>query len=166
MSEVYQSATPADPREYTRTYSGFKGVDFSSAITEVDPARSPDAVNMIAEFGGFPQKRTGYDLFADGFDGRINGIFKFIDSLNVERMVVHAGTKIYAFIETSPIVQPNPPTSYVYIAVLPNDSVPTVIYTGAKNAKSTAFTWGGKLYILDGENYLVYNGNTCARVTG
>jgi len=166
MSEVYQSSVPAEPREYTRTYSGFKGVDFSSAITEVDLTRSPDAVNMIADFGGFPQKRTGYELVAEGFDGRINGIFKFIDSVNVERMVVHAGEKIYAFIETSPIVQPNPPTSYVYIAVLPNDSIPTEIYVGAKNAKSTAFTWGGKLYILDGENYLVYDGSVCQRVKG
>lgn len=166
MSEVYQSATPADPREYTRTYSGFRGVDFSSAITEVDPSRSPDSVNMIADYGGFPQKRTGYDLIDDGFDGRINGIFKFIDALNVERMVVHAGEKIYAFIETSPIVQPNPPTSYVYIAVLPSNSVPTLVYTGAKNAKSTAFTWGGKLYIMDGLNYLVFDGSTCVKVTG
>ena len=111
---MFVSNTKETVKTYTKQYSGFKGVDFSSAITEVDDRRSPGAVNMIADFGGFPCKRTGYAILDSGFDGRINGIFKFIDAQSVKRMVIHAGTKIYSYIETAPILQPNPPTSYVY----------------------------------------------------
>ena len=163
---MFVSNTRETVKTYTKQYSGFKGVDFSSAITEVDDRRSPDAVNMIADFGGFPCKRTGYAILDSGFDGRINGIFKFIDAQSVKRMVIHAGTKIYSYIETAPILQPNPPTSYVYIAVMPENATPTVVFTGAQNTRSSAFTMGNKLYILDGANYIVYDGEQATRVDG
>lgn len=45
---------------HTTTYGQFKGVDFSTDPSLVDPSRSPLAVNMIADTGGMPEKRMGW----------------------------------------------------------------------------------------------------------
>lgn len=150
---------------YTQEYSQFVGVDFTNPVTEVAANRSPDCINMIAGDSQFPQKRTGYEII-NTFDSRINGIFKFIDSNNVKRMVVHSGNKLYSFIETSPVIQPNPPQAYIYVVVLPQNAVPTVIYEGMNNSRSTSFVMNNKLYVIDGSKYVVYDGNTCTDVEG
>lgn len=156
---IFKSNPPAEEKTYSKSYRQFKGVDLTSAITEVDDSRSPYAPNMIADMAGFPCKRTGYAKVCDSLGGRINGIHSFITATNIKKMVVHAGDKLYSFDPAAPIVQPSPPTSYIYIAVVPEDAQPQLIYDGMNNARSTSFVYGGKLYILDGENYLVYSGS-------
>lgn len=141
---MYQSALKESVKVYTKQYSGFAGVDFSSAITEVDDKRSPDAVNMIADLNGFPQKRTGYETITDALLGRVNGIFNFRDENNSAHTVVHAGTKLFEMIS----------------------GVPSEIFSGANNTRSSAFPNSGKLYILDGANYIVFDGSTAKKVEG
>ena len=56
---TFKSNPPAEEKTYAKSYRGFKGVDLTSAITEIDDSRSPYAPNMIADLSGFPCKRTG-----------------------------------------------------------------------------------------------------------
>ena len=42
----------------TKTYSKFRGVDFSSDPSLVDDSRSPWAPNMVSDAGGMPEKRS------------------------------------------------------------------------------------------------------------
>lgn len=127
------------PETYTMTYSKFKGVDFKSAITEVDPSRSPYAPNMIAQENGFPQKRTGLLKLAE-YTGEIHGIHRFVKADESIDIIIHAGTSLYK---------------------LGSD---IAVYSGMKSAKSTSFVMGGKLYLLDGQNYISYNGTTVSNV--
>lgn len=166
MANAFQSSIPDNSKTYKKVYKGFKGVDFTSALTEVDDERSPDAVNMIGDYAGMPEKRTGYIDLGLNFDGqRINGIFPYVTPDSVKYLIVHAGTTLYRLCsdtDLSSISQPLNPASYIYIALTP--STPTVIYSNANNNRSSSFVMNGKLYILDGANYLVYDGTTCEPV--
>lgn len=140
---MYTSKVSASPKIYTKKYYDFAGVDFSSAITEVADNRSPDALNMIADFGGFPQKRTGWKTIISDLAGRVNGIFQYVGK-TYRKIIVHAGDTLYDV----------------------TSGEATVIFSGLANDKSSAFVWEGKLYILDGEHYLVYDGTTASEVVG
>lgn len=138
MMAVYQEKAPPAPRVYQKSYRDFKGVDLTSAITEIDDSRSPYAPNMIADESGFPCKRAGYEVIK-ALTGRINGIFPFLTLDGDEKLIVHSGTSIHAY-------------SY-------NLTVEEEIYTSANDARSTSFVYGGKIYILDGENYISWDGS-------
>ena len=91
---MYTSKPVAEPQTYTKIYKEFKGVDLTSAVTEVDETRSPYAPNMIANMSGFPQKRTGLMQLAS-YDGEIFGIHPYIMQDGTGKRVIHAGTKLY-----------------------------------------------------------------------
>lgn len=111
----------------------FAGVDFASHQTKVDWARSPDACNMIANDTFFPVKRTGYRKVAQ-FDGEIFGLHRFeADTL------CHEGKNLWRL---------NAAGTY------------TQLYDDMNEGKSTSFLMGGKLWLLDGKTYLVYDGET------
>ena len=96
MANAFQSTVKDDSKEYKKVYKGFRGVDFTSAITEVDEGRSPDAVNMIGDYAGMPERRPGYIDLGYNFEGqRINGIFQYVTPDNIKYLLVHAGTKLY-----------------------------------------------------------------------
>ena len=105
----------------------------------VDDARSPDAENVISDLDGFPEKRLGWRTLKT-FDGKINGIFNFGDIEN-RYAVVHAGEKIYKV----------------------KDGVATEVYSGCADQKSCGKYFRGKLCILTGEEFLVYDGEKCYR---
>lgn len=127
--------------------SSFLGVDFANEETEVDVRRSPYAPNMVADRAGRPEKRAGYQTIKE-FSGRINGIH-FFDG----NMLVHAGTGFY-------------------------DAQGNSLYSGANDARSVSFIMAQRevedemivlrhnLYLLDGENYLRYDGQTVEKVEG
>jgi hypothetical protein len=145
MPLQYNVPTPQKP--YTKQYKSFRGVDMSSGITEVDDSRSPYAPNIIADMTGFPEKRPGYkSILASKFSGTINGIHPFVKPDGTKLLIVHAGTKLYSF------------------TVSDNVTSTTEIYSGAANAKSASFVMNQKLYILDGTNYLQYDGAACVAV--
>lgn len=50
----------SSPTIYSKTYNKFRGVDFTSDPSKVAAYRSPDAVNMIPDAGGMPEKRVGW----------------------------------------------------------------------------------------------------------
>lgn len=76
-----------------RTYSDFKGVDFSNS--DVSLYRSPDSVNMWKNYdnGEGIETRPGMELLGE-FDNQINGIH-FYRISNTLQVIVHAGTKLY-----------------------------------------------------------------------
>ena len=127
--------------------SNFLGVDFANEETEVDMRRSPYAPNMVADRAGRPEKRPGYQTIGT-FTGRINGIH-FFDG----KMLVHAGTTFC-------------------------DELGNVLYEGANDDRSVSFVMGlgelvdevtflhHSLYILDGQNYLRYDGTAVEKVEG
>ena len=116
----------------------FRGVDFASSPTQMDKSRSPDAQNIISDLAGKPVKRTGYETVAD-FGSRINGIYRLATE-DVEKFLVHAGTKLYEWVRTDGAFA----------------SSGSLIYSDMNNVRSTAFQNDKKLYILDGKTYLVY----------
>lgn len=121
-----------DIKRYHKAYSKFRGVDFSTDPTQVNDSRSPLCQNLISDLAGFPEKRLGWrTLFA--VDAPINGLFHAVLESGREYFFVHGGTRLYTWA----------------------DNGATEIHAGMNNARSTAFAHGGKLYILDGANYLV-----------
>ena len=111
----------------------FAGVDFASHPTKVDWSRSPDACNMIANDAYFPVKRTGYRCETQ-FQEEIFGLHRLGSDI-----LCHTGTELWKLAE---------------------DSTKTKLYTGMNRHKSASFLMNGKLWLLDGKTYLVYDGKT------
>ena len=89
--------------QYTRSYSGFRGVDLSSDPSLVNAARPSYLINMYrdydSEHGAAIETIPGYRRLFH-FDGKIHGIWGYSSSQDdkaVRYIVVHAGTKIYTF---------------------------------------------------------------------
>lgn len=108
----------------------FRGVDFSSHAVNVDESRSPDAPNMMPDADGYPTKRPGWQAVS-AYPGRINGSF-LLSMPALERRIIHAGTALYHGQEK--------------------------LYEGMQDQKSWAVQLEGKLWILDGAQYLYYDG--------
>lgn len=126
---------------YTKKYNTFLGVDFSKEAMLTDERRSPDAVNLISDIDGFPEKRVGWRVLK-ALPGRINGIFTF-GKEDSRETIVHAGDKIYKLAEDEP----------------------TEIYAGCADSRSCGKYFQGKLCILTGKEYLVYDGETCKKAS-
>lgn len=119
----------------TTTYGSFKGVDFSTDPSLVDRYRSPWAVNMIADTGGMPEKRMGWRTLAQ-IEGPVNGLFCAVIG-GTAHFLAHGGTRLYRWSGTE---------------------APVVLKEGLHNGPSTAVNMAGKLWILTGGDYLVYDG--------
>lgn len=124
---------------FTKKYTSFRGVDFSCDASMVDDEHSPNAENLIADKNGFPEKRIGWRTIKQ-LDGRINGIFSF-DNSEDECTLIHSGNKLYK---------------------LRGDEL-TLLLEGISDRKSTAKYFKGKLCILTGEEYLLFDGEKCFR---
>ena len=133
-------------KTYRKLYDKFRGVDFASDPSEVADSRSPDGLNMISDRGGFPVKRFGWRVLSDVNNNifqiktPVNGIFVFSSG----EMVAHGGDALYRFSKNSPPER------------LAGPGGATLTVT---SAKSTAILFMGKLYILTGGEYLVYDGS-------
>ncbi len=123
-------------------YDKFRGVDFSTDPSLVANYRSPYAPNMISDSGGQPEKRLGWRKI-HSIDSPINGLYYGTIGQN-KVFLAHGGTKLYKWSDTE---------------------APTVLKTGIANAKSVLFSMAGKLWILTGGEYLVYDGTSVTDVT-
>lgn len=143
---MIQYKTVSSPKIYTKRYGQFRGVDFSTGITEVEPYRSPDSVNIISDMSGFPEKRPGYkSILVSKFTDAINGIYPFVYS-GTAYFIVHTGTKLYKFTLSESV------------------SSTTLIYSGVQNTRSNGFVMNSKFYFMDGTNFLRYDGSNCVTV--
>ncbi|MBE6008661.1 MAG: hypothetical protein E7235_05630 [Lachnospiraceae bacterium] len=127
----------------TTFYTSFKGVDFSVDPSLVDKNRSPYAPNLISDIGGIPEKRLGWRTIAN-VDSPINGMWRG-ELSSGEVFIVHGGNNIYKLEKDE---------NGIFKA--------EVLKSGVANSRSSAFfmSAGDKmcLYILTGEEYLVYDG--------
>lgn len=117
------------------TLGDFLGVDFSSSPYKVSARRASDMKNLINEYG-VNRKRHGWTQLTREY-GRINGIFKY-SQRDKDVLLVHAKDKIY----------------YMDYGT---DSVGYKRYIGEiADKRSQAFYNAGRLYIVTGEEFLVY----------
>ncbi|MDD6262539.1 MAG: hypothetical protein PUA83_05585 [Clostridiales bacterium] len=124
---------------YRRDYKSFRGVDFSSPPERTDAAHSPDAVNIMSDDSGALVKRPGYRPVGK-YDGRIFGIHRFEDG-GVTRLLVHAGNTIWL-----------------------HGASPKALISGVNEERSVSAVCGGRLWILTGREYLVFDKDRIDRV--
>ena len=128
-----------------REYSGFKGVDFTSEPRAVAIDRSPDACNVYRNYnetlGNCIQTRPGYKIL-DNFNGKILGMFFFDE----DTVLIHSNKNLYEW-SNFPIGEK------------------TLLHSNMNNNMRSSFVvLNKKVYILDGINYLVYDGSTLKNV--
>lgn len=132
-----QFSVPSAAKTYAAVIERFRGVDLNNAPSNVDKSRSPEAPNMIRDQVGKVRKRMGYTTYATVPNGgSIHGVHRLGDE-----MLVHAGTKLYRL----------------------GTGGFTELGTMA-DARSRGFVFDGKLYLLDGTKYRVYDGTALTNV--
>ncbi len=131
----------------TREYSNFRGVDFSNG--DVSLQRSPDALNMWKKYdvNDCVQTRPGMKLL-NNFGNKILGLF-FLNLDGVEHVLVHTGPKLLKWNN-----YPNMPAQT------------TELWDTMNIVESKSFIFNNTLFILDGINYLEYDGETLKQVEG
>jgi hypothetical protein len=123
----------------------FEGLDVAGSSTQINDHESPDMLNMYSDERGSLNKRMGYKrTYADSLgSGKVNGLYAFTNNNNATFLLMAWGTNLY---------------------LLNGNAQPTSIYSGLQNTPITFFTMNGNCYILDGVNFLVYDGVTCQAV--
>ena len=126
-----------------RVYGDFRGVDFTD--NNVALTRSPDSLNMYKDYknnlGRYIKTRPTLELLKS-YDNSIFGLF-FYTVNNIKHLIIHSGTKLIDVV----------------------DNKETVIKNSGMNPKrSKMFVVNDNLYILDGLNYLQYDGNEIKNV--
>jgi hypothetical protein len=124
----------------------FRGIDVSGTSTQIDDHQSPDMLNMNIDERGSLNKRTGYErVYPTSLGtGKINGIFEYKKADGTSDFLIAHTTKLYKQL---------------------GNSQPVQIYSGLANASIHFFTMNYKCYILDGTNFLVYDGITVTSPT-
>ena len=125
--------TPTEPKLYTKLYNYFKGVDYTTDPSRVDDNHSPDAVNLISDLAGFPEKRVGWRTMWR-LAARINGIYYVVFESGDGFHLVHAGTKMYRW---------------------DDHTEPVEIFDGLADTRLGQFVHKGRWYLLDGVKYRV-----------
>lgn len=138
---------------YTKIYKNLLGVDMSAADTNIDERRSSYAPNMIANKIGMPEKRCGYTP-VHVLPARINGLCEYLSAKGVKKMIVHSGSEVYIF---DSLLGDGGNTENK--TVFPEDGNKVLLYSGVNDSQSFFFNYSDKLYMIDGENYLVYDGS-------
>ncbi|MBQ9988937.1 MAG: hypothetical protein IJP30_04295 [Clostridia bacterium] len=136
-------------------YSRFRGVDYTTDPAMIDPGRSPYARNLVADAGGYPEKRPGYAVVDRG-DELVYGLYELTNEQGTV-FLMHRGNALYRWYPFGENGDNSPG-----LELLPEK---TLIATGLARQISMAFAHGGKLYILDGETYWQFDGERLRPVT-
>lgn len=137
--------------QYTVTYSGMRGVDFSSENRSAKRYRYAYLENMYRDYSGGGEGITesvpGFRKVFSSYQ-KTNAIYMHKDADGYEHGIVHCGTGLVRF------------------KVADRDSgTKTKLSVTMKNNKSCGFTSGSDLYILDGESITkVAKDGSCAKV--
>lgn len=112
----------------------FLGCNFTDHSSNVEITMSPNAPNMIRDVPGKVRKCMGYECTAK-YAARINGAHFYKGG---GQPMIHAGTGLY--------------------------QGETCLYSGMADARSLSWQFGDALYLLDGQNFLRFNGTTVQTV--
>ena len=148
-------ATQVSGTLITRNYSGCRGVDFSNRKDEINLSRSPDALNMWKNYksnnGKCIETRPDVELLEE-YSDTIFGLF-FYDVKGTIHKIVHSGDKLYDNGKQLNLVSNTGNMSSMADTFM------------AKN-KSNMFVMNNILYILDGSQYMRYDGTELNVVDG
>ena len=165
---TYQIKVPDSPKTKTRETGNWLGVDLSNDDSEITKSRLSSAINVWRYYGaqgsssidtipGFRRVLeipTGAETYGIWFFEYITqpeeGEEEDFVYENVVKPLIHAGTRLYLWSD-----YPDGDT----LTVLLGDDTQMMA-----EQKSTGFSFDNKFYILDGENYLVYDGSTVTNV--
>ena len=132
---------PAQTPIQTKRYDKFCGVDFSTDPAKIADSRSPHAVNLISDEGGYPEKRVGWRTLVsipqDDGKAAIHGIFRYFTDKE-QCFLVHAGSKLYRWNG--------------------GQDAPVLLLSDVKDAKSAALMGKKGLFLLTGKEYLLFDG--------
>ena len=139
----------------SREYSGFRGVDFSNRKDEIALNRSPDALNMWKNYksnnGKCIETRPDIELLEE-YSDTIFGFFFYTVNGTVHK-IVHSGEKLYD-------------EGKALYLTHNTGNMSSMADTYMAQNKSNHFIMNNILYILDGKNYLRYDGETLSPVEG
>lgn len=123
----------------------FSGLNTSTTASQIEFNESPDMLNIVLDAEGRPDKRFGYDrIYATSLGiGKINGMFFFVKKDGTTRFLIHWGTNLYT--QTG-------------------SAQPVSIFAGLANNRSIFFAFNDFVWIMDGTNYLRYDGTTVVTV--
>lgn len=121
----------------TTVYATFRGADFSTDPSLVERYRSPLCTNIIADAGGMPEKRRGWRTIHQ-LGGKVYGLFYGVFTQQWKTLV-HAGTTLYEWSD---------------------EKAPVALLEGLPEHRSRGVSLGGKLWIVTGAGFLVYDGET------
>lgn len=157
---TYEFPTDDNSKEYA--VSAFTGVDFSSDLSNVEPYRSPDSLNMTFSKFGAPVKRGGVKKIAQcPINGNINGLYTLYLEGN-DAHFCHCGDKIYAWDYYAPgaRVFDFDDIDYADFTFNTDPTLPylredmTVVKDGVEDTLSMAWQVGEYLWFIDGKNFL------------
>lgn len=152
---------PSSPKIYTYEIGTFLGIDHYNQPSNVDKRRSPDAPNMMRDEVGKVRKRMGFQTLCK-FPGAVNGVHGFQG-----KRLIHAGDKFYEAAEADETDETTE-TDETDETTEAEENTPDgwkIIGSGLNDQRSTAFQLKGKLYLLDGQNFWVYDGETLSTVS-
>lgn len=134
-----------DPYNYFRLQP-FEGLDVEGSATEINDHESPDVLNMYADETGALTKRMGYQRsFATSLgSGAVNGLYIFERMDGTVYTLMAWGNQLYK---------------------LNGNLQPTSIFTGLAGTKVQFFKMNNLCYIVDGLNFLQFDGTTCQQIT-
>ena len=139
----------------TRNYNGFRGVDFSNRKDEISLNRSPDALNMWKNYksnnGKCIETRPDVELLEE-YSDTIFGLF-FYTANGTKHFIVHSGDKLYDNGKQLNLVHKE-------------DNMSSMADTFMAKNKSNMFVMNNILYIMDGTQYLRYDGTELTPVVG
>lgn len=123
----------------------FKGMNLSVTPTQIDQSQSPDMLNMNIDERGALNKRTGYErVFPTSLGtGAINGLYEYRKADGTILFLLAHGTKLYT---------------------QSGNEQPVQIYDGLNDHRVDFFTMNDDCYMLDGANYLVFDGTEVKEV--
>lgn len=132
----------------TRTYSNFRGIDLLNNENNVDLTRSPDCLNVWKSYASkesnIIQSRPGIKKIINLGNDKVFNMYVY----SQDTVIVHIGTKLIKW------------TGF------PNDNFGIeILKENMARNKSVMIFFKSKIYILDGVNYLVYDGNTIKDVS-
>ena len=121
--------------------NGFKGVDFSSHPSMVNPDRLSDCKNMWRDYssgqGSAIESFPGYRAIATSLNGKIYGIFRYKVG-SADYLLVHGGTHLYACLLSE-------------IDDWEDEAVDISDEMSAHESKG--FQYGNNFYLIDGTHY-------------
>lgn len=123
----------------------FAGLNTATTASQIEFNESPDLLNVILDAEGRPDKRFGFKrIYSDSLgSGKINGMFYFVKKDGTTRFLIHWGTNLYT--QTG-------------------SAQPVSIYSSMANNRSVFFAFNDYVWIMDGTNYLRYDGTTVVTV--